>query len=70
VNPDVRPSHFDAQHLGIQIHTGPATGERVRTTPTRVIFTLTIDTAHAGEFANGKEAVDRTVEFVGIWHMR
>ncbi len=42
----------------------------MRTTPTRVIFTLTIDTAHAGEFANGKEAVDRTVEFVGIWHMR
>jgi hypothetical protein len=41
----------------------------VRTTPTRVIFTLTIAAAHASDFENGTEAVDRTAGFVGIWRL-
>jgi len=68
--PGHEAEHFDSQHRGIQMHTGPATRERVQPSPTRVIFNLTTADAHASEFENGKETVDRTVEFVDMWYMR
>jgi len=48
----------------------PQPENAVQTTPTGVIFALTIATAQATKFGNATAAVDRTVEFVGIWRMR